>query len=288
VNQTETPVLGPEEQFLLKRYGDNIAGLIKYGSMAFGEPYRRSVHDFWVIVRDLHAFHSLNAEFYRTRLNHPSTVEKQVEANRFAPNFYSIHEDGLAIKAAVIAEHDFDRLCHARLMFVKGRMQKPLRIIRSTPRIDRAISDARREGAYHALNLCRRQFTLDEFLYQLCSLSYRAEIRPEHKHAKIMSIINSGGAMFRGIYADILATIPTLTFDGRTYSDTRTRQERVLARRRTLGYIRRCKWSWNTIKLIWRNYRTHSAPLRYLWDKITGEIEKALRRRRRASAPPSR
>ena len=274
--QTE---LGKEERYLLDRYGDNVVGLLKYGSMAFGSPHRRSVHDFWIIVRNLRAFHTLNRDFYATRLNHSSSVEKQIAANRFAPNFYFFHENGVAIKAAALSEHDFGRLCHSRMMFVKGRMQKPLRIIRTTSAINAAIRDARREGALYAVSLCPDRFTIDEFLYQLCSLSYRAEIRPEHKRAKILSIMAAGSDMFRDMYRGILAGIEHVEVRDGAYFDTRPADVRKIERKRTLGYLRRCKWSLNTLRLIWRNYRTHSAPIRYIWHKALGEFEKALKRR---------
>lgn len=272
--------LGPEERYLLERYGDNVVGLLKYGSMAFGQPHSRSVHDFWIIVRDLHAFHKANEEFYRHGLNHSSTVEEQVEANRFAPNFYSFQEDGVLIKAAVISESDFARLCRSKMMFVKGRMQKPVRVIRSTPLIDSAIAAARVEGVRHAVNLCRKRFSMDEFLYQLCSLSYRAEIRPERKHAKIRSIMDGGGERFRSIYRRLLPELPHVREMGNGYEDTRPPAEKAEARKKTLGYIRRCKWSTETLKLIWRNYRTHGSPIKYIWDKLAGEVEKGLHRRR--------
>ena len=269
-----------ESTWLLDRYGANVVGLIKYGSMAFGQPHSKSVHDFWLIVRDLRAFHEANADFYRTELNHPSTVDEQILRNRFAPNFYSFSDDGIAIKAAVLSESDFGRLCRARMMFVKGRMQKPLRIIRATPAIAAAIRAARLEGARQAVNLCPARFNLTQFLYQLCSLSYRAEIRPERKRAKIQSIIDSGGRRLRDIYRRILDGMEGLRREGNVYVDLRPAEERKLLRRRTFGYLRRCKWSMDTLRLIWRNYQTHSSPLRYLWDKFVGEVEKARKRRR--------
>ena len=277
--------LDRESTWLLDRYGANAVGLIKYGSMAFGQPHRKSVHDFWIIVRDLRAFHESNADFYRTELNHPSTSEEQVRRNRFAPNFYFFRDDDVAIKAAVLSEADFARLCRSKMMFVKGRMQKPLRMIRTTPVIDAAIRDAREEGARQAVNLCASRFTLREFLYQLCSLSYRAEIRPERKRAKIQSIIDSGGRRLRDMYAALLVGMEGLRRDGRSYVSLRSAEERKMLRKRTLGYLRRCKWSMDTLRLIWRNYRTHSSPLRYIWDKLVGEAEKAGRRCRERAAP---
>ena len=277
-------ILAPEEAYLIERYGDNVVGLLKYGTMAFGIPHKNSVHDFWVIVRDLGDFHDRNAGFYTTNLNVPSTVEEQISANRVAPNFYALHENGLNMKIGVLSEHDFARLCRAKMMFVKGRMQKPLRVIRSTPVIDDAILSARAEGAHQGVSLCRRAFTMDEFLYQLCSLSYRAEIRPERKRAKVQSIVDRGRDQLTEIYEPLLAGFAYLDRKDDEYVDTRGPDDRRLARRKTLGYLRQCKWSYTTVRLIWRNYRTHSAPFKYVWHKILGEIEKGRNRRRMRKA----
>jgi len=271
---------GPEERYLVQRYGDNVVGLLKYGSMAFGVPHRHSVHDFWVIVRDLHAFHAANADFYRTRLNVVSSVEDQIAANRIAPNFYALEENGLRMKLAVLSEHDFARLCKAKMMFVKGRMQKPLRAIRITAAVQHGIDAARIEGASHAVNLCPERFTFEQFLYQLCSLSYRAEIRPERKRAKIQSIIDKGRTELGRIYRPLLARMPHIHANGNGYRDVRSADQKRLARTRTMGYLRRCRWSAMTLRLIWRNYRTHSTPIRYIIEKIIGEIEKGLHRHR--------
>jgi len=288
VYETPEKKLGPEEQYLIDRYGDNVVGLLKYGSMAFGKPHSKSVHDFWVIVKNLRAFHRANEDFYRTELNVPSTVAEQVAANRVAPNFYAIEKYGLRMKIAVVSEHDFARFCRAKMMFVKGRMQKPLRVIRTTPLIEQAIEAARREGARHAVNLCPPRFTTEKFLYELCSLSYRAEIRPERKRAKVQSIIDASRPHIDRIYDPLLQSMVDVETNGESYLDTRSEQNRWLERRKTMGYLRRCKWSSNTIRLIWRNYRTHSAPITYIWHKIIGEFEKALDRHRARQAQLSR
>ena len=38
------------------------------------------------------------------------------------------------------------------------------------------------------------------------------------------------------------------------------------------------------IRSIWRNFRTHRAPLRYLWRKTAGEVAKAVKRRAAAGS----
>jgi hypothetical protein len=121
---------------------------------------------------------------------------------------------------------------------------------------------------------------MDQFLYCLCGLSYRAEIRPERKRAKVRSIIEAGRTELEAIYRPLLAAMPFIASGGNGYTDTRPAEEKRMAHRKTVGYLRRCKWSSTTLRLIWRNYRTHSAPLRYMWHKLLGEVEKAWSRYR--------
>ena len=43
--------------YLLDKYGDNVAGLIGYGSMLFGKTRKHSVYDCWIILKDVRPFH---------------------------------------------------------------------------------------------------------------------------------------------------------------------------------------------------------------------------------------
>jgi len=266
-------------EYLQQRFGEHVAALMAYGSRVCGEARTGSAFDFWLIVRDLERFHHDNAEFYRTRLNIRSSPEKQIALNRTGPNFYAVKPDGIEIKFAVIAESDFAALCRASWWTVKGRMQKPLRVIRSTPAVDAAILAARREGLACALNLVPRKFTLDEMLHQLVGLSYRAEVRPEHKHAKVRSILKAGWAELLQIYLPLLAELPFVEQRDAEYLDRRSPEERRRARQATLRTLRRSKWCYRSLRYVWRNFRSHRAPIRYLIAKILGEMQKAVRRR---------
>lgn len=260
------------------RYGAHVAALLAYGSRVFGLARAGSAYDFWLIVKDLEAFHEANAEFYRTQLNVKSTPAEQVALNRTGPLFYSLLEDGMSIKLAVLREADFARLCHCAWWTVKGRMQKPLLALRTTPVVDAAILAARREAAACGVNLAGRMFGMEQLLYQVVSLSYRAETRPEAKSAKIRSIINSGRTELEAIYRPLLAELPYVSERGEGFEDLRKDIERTRARRGTLHALNRSKWSAQSWRYIWRNYKSHSSPLRYLGMKVVGEFEKALKR----------
>ena len=265
-------------ELLLRRFGPHAAALMAYGSRVCGQVRAGSAFDFWLIVRDPEAFHRNNAELYRAQLNIRSTPEKQIALNRAGPLFYGVNENGMDIKFAVVGEEDFVRLCRDEWWTVKGRMQKPLRIMHGTPAVDAAILVARKEGLLCGLNLVPRKFTLEQLLYQIVGLSYRAEVRPEHKPAKIRSIVEFGRAELERIYVPLLQEVEFVAQRGEEYFDRRSVEERKRARAATLRALWRSKWSWRSAQYLWRNYSSHRAPIRYVLRKILGEIEKAVRR----------
>jgi len=257
----------------------HIVALMAYGSRVCGHARTGSAFDFWLIVDDIEKFHHDNAEFYRSEINVPSTPEKQIALNRVGPNFYALKPDDVEIKFAVVGETDFVALCRDEWWTVKGRMQKPLKIICSTPAVDEAILAARQEGLRCAVNLVKAEFTLDELLHALVSLSYRAEVRPEYKAAKIRSIIEVGGDELQKIYVPMLAELPHVEKRGELYFDTRNEADRRRGRAETMRALRRSKWCLRSIKYVWRNFRSHRSPIRYFCQKVLGEFEKAMRRR---------
>jgi hypothetical protein len=267
-------------QFVLARYGEHAAALMAYGSRVYGRARRGSAYDFWLIVHDLEAFHYANADFYRTQLNIPSTPEEQIKMNRTGPLFYSIRDDGREIKLAVLDERSFADLCVNEWWTVKGRMQKPLRLIRSTPAVEEAILAARREGLGSAVNLLPKRFTMEELLFEIAGLSYRAEFRPERIAAKVRSIVETGRGPLEEIYRPLLAELPYVKREGDQMVDLRGDEEHSRARQGTRRALNHSKWCRRSLRFVWRNYKSHSRPIRYVLRKIAGEVEKALARRR--------
>jgi hypothetical protein len=269
-------------QFVLARYGEHVAALMAYGSRVYGEARRGSAYDFWLIVRDLEAFHYANADFYKTQLNIPSTPEEQIRMNRTGPLFYSMRDDDHEIKLAVLDEHSFADLCVHEWWAVKGRMQKPLRAIRTTPLVETAILAARREGLVAAVNLLPREFTIKELITEIVGLSYRAEVRPERIRAKVLSIVQAGREPLKEIYLPLLEELPFVKREGGRLSDLRTDADRRRARHGTLGALNHSKWCRRSLRFVWRNFRSYSQPVRYLCMKLAGEVEKAVTHRNSA------
>jgi hypothetical protein len=272
------PTIEAVSQRVLDRFGPHVAALLAYGSRIFGQARIGSAYDFWVIVRDGEAFHRANAEFYRTHLHEPSTPERQIALNRSGPLFYTYRDGGAEVKIAVIEERVFVRLCRYPWYTVKGRMQKPMLVMRSSPAVDAALLGARREGLLHGLSLTPAEFTMEELLRQICSLSYRAEIRPERKGAKIRSILRAGGARLDAMYRPLLAELPYVQARGDRFLDTRPAPERARARKATLRLLRRSKWSRRSRRFVLRNYHSHPHPIRYILLKILGEAQKPFAR----------
>jgi len=274
-----SPLVRSAAAYLEERYAPHIAALLAYGSRVAGQARAGSACDFWLIVKDPTAFHRDNAEFYRTGLNVPSTAEVQIALNRTGPLFYSLQGPGCEIKIAVVGEAEFVELCRSEWWTVKGRMQKPVVAFRSTRAVEAAILGARREGLAAALNLVPRRFRLDDLLEEITRLSYRAEIRPELKRAKVRSILESAHERLEDIYRPLIEELPYVARreDG-LLEDLRGEEERRRARRATLAALRRSKWSRASRRFIWRNFCSHGSPVRYILLKLLGEVTKSLRR----------
>lgn len=264
--------LRPEAQWLVDRFGDLIVGLIHYGSTAFGRPRSGSTADFWVIVDDLRGFHRRFAP-----QSERTVVARRVALNREWPCFFAVHEGDMHLKLGVVSRRTFCRRCRARSFYVKGRMQKPLRILRADDEVRAAIADARRDGVEWALDLLPARFAFEQFLATLLGLSYRTELRPELVGRKVQSILAAGRDELERIYRPLLEAHPNVRrlADG-LYEDRRSPGEKRLARHRALQALRRMKWSGEAFRNIWRNYLTHPQPIRYILRKVMGEIEKLL------------
>jgi len=269
--------------FLLGKYGENIVGLIGYGSMLYKRTRPGSVYDLWVILRDTAAFHAQNADLYEHALNKPSTVAEQTRLNQGWINYYRITQNGIDMKWAVVAEEDFLRLCRDDWVFVKGRMQKPLKMFRSTEAIDRAIAEARREAARQAVDLLKGPFSFEDFLRKAMSLSYMADIRPECVPLKVAGMIESGGDMLAEIYRPILAEMDYVDESDGLYRDTRDDATQRKAWARTRWYLWKGKFNPKYAKALWRNYHTYKNPLRYVFHKIVAETKRKLNAPRQKS-----
>ncbi len=281
MTEANAPPPTAEAEHLLECFGEHLAGLIQYGSTVFGQPRRGSVRDFWVIARDVADFHHSHAMRDIHRAGGHESAAEQIRWNQTGPNFYAIESPDVHAKIAVIGLDTFTRLCRSETYLVKGRMQKPLHVLRTCPEIDAAIGDARLEAATEGLSLVPREFTLEEYLYCVLSLSYHAEIRPEMKRPKINSILATGRRQIEEIYRPMLEAMPpVVVLDGGGYRDERHPAARRRLRRAVERRLRRIKYSRQSIRTIWKNYTTHARPIGYICLKIRGEVEKFLRRRR--------
>lgn len=269
-------------EFLLTKYGDNVVGLIGYGSMLYKRTRKSSVYDCWIILKDAALFHQQNADIYQHCLNKPSTVAEQIRLNQGWINYYAVTQNDIPMKWAVVSERDFLMLCADKWMFVKGRMQKPLKVFRSTPAIDKAIAEARREAARQAVDLVKSPFQFDDFLRVAMSLSYMGDIRPECVPLKVSGMIESGGQMLHEIYEPLLEELDYVEESNGLFRDTRDEGIQRRAWMKTRWYLWTCKFDPKYCKALWRNYHTYKHPLRYVFRKIVDETKRKLNRARQA------
>lgn len=108
-------------------------------------------------------------------------------------------------KYGVIGREKFIEAMHGNWnnFFIQGRFQKPVYTIRSTEEIDDAIKKNRELAIFIALiTLKKDKPTLTDLYYQICSLSYKGDIRMlfAENPNKIYNIVNGSFQQFVEMY----------------------------------------------------------------------------------------
>ena len=185
-----------------ERAGENLVGMIEYGSHVTGDATSTSRRDMILIVKDTEKFHRENMSTSPKDYGRPRSVAWHTFLNKFGFNFYLTSlktNDGqnIAVKYAVISSKNFITGCsNGDLeLYVAGRMQKvALRPHfygdeKEEEQIKKAINTARIDGVTFALGLQEKQeFNFDTLLHSYVSLSYLADVRIE-KPDKIATLI---------------------------------------------------------------------------------------------------
>lgn len=220
---------------------ESIAAVIAYGSRVHGKPTSDSHYDCWLVVRDYKEFYSSNMKdrrnLFATLFNPFDEARAHTFLNRINPNFYQERLDGVKVKYGVVSVDDFLRLCKpdAR-MYVKGRMQKPVRVIYCERGvrglIDFAVRMARKDAVRKAAALLDDGFSLDELIKKVIGMSYMADIRPENPN-KIDDIFETGADELREVYSKMLLEAP--------YHEKKKDVERYLFRNKFISGVMNLK-----------------------------------------------
>jgi len=205
---------------------DSIKAVIAYGSRVCGVPDATSHFDFWFIVEDYNEFYGSNMRDRRSLVNLCWFDEKQahVVLNEVNPSFYQEEFEGIMVKYGVVSLADFVRYCQPGefRMYVKGRMQKPVRVVyaeddETRVLVERSIKSAQKDGLKRAVILTSDDpaafdlTKLGDFIYETMRLSYRADMRLDKK-GKEKSIYEHGNAdlwkIYLPLYHEVVEEIP--------------------------------------------------------------------------------
>ncbi|KAJ3032602.1 Mitochondrial translocator assembly and maintenance protein 41 [Rhizophlyctis rosea] len=125
------------------------------------------------------------------------------------------------IKYGVVSmDRLFRDLTEWETLYLAGRLQKPVRILRDDARTNLAARKNLRSAVRTALLLLPNQFTEEELFYTIAGLSYRGDFRMtfgENPH-KVYNIVYTQMDAFREIYKPIIEDLPNVNYspDGST------------------------------------------------------------------------
>jgi predicted nucleotidyltransferase len=269
-------------QHYAKKYS-SVAAVIGYGSRVCGKPNEsddirlRSHFDLWLVVGSYEEFYGSDMKDRRNLLtllfNPFDEARAHAFLNRINPNFYEERFDDVKVKYGVVSADDFVRLCQpdAR-MYLKGRMQKPVRLLyaadeETKEKIEDAIFEARQDGVMKAFTLMPEGYehwmvepAFDGLIKKVLRLSYYADIRPEKK-TKVDDIFEASKDELREMYFPFFKHVASLLAMG-VSDEQRKRHADIEVK----PYLRRNKWFSGLMSL--KNGLTNKFAVSYLVGKI--------------------
>ncbi|KAL5364683.1 mitochondrial matrix Mmp37-domain-containing protein [Aspergillus floccosus] len=167
-------------------------------------------------------WHSLNLHQHRDHYSGlgslGSYVVSQVQ-DRFGAGVYFnpyITVNGTLIKYGVV---NLDTLCRDLsswdTLYLAGRLQKPVKILRDHPKVRLANQMNLLSAVRVALLLLPDQFTEFQLYSTIAGISYMGDLRmvlPAEDPKKVNNIVSGQMANFRRLYAPLIETLPNVTF----------------------------------------------------------------------------
>lgn len=168
-------------------------------------------------------WHSLNLHQHRDHYSGlgslGSYVVSQVQ-DRFGAGVYFnpfVTVNGTLIKYGVV---NLDTLCkdlsNWDTMYLAGRLQKPVKILRDHPQVRLANQINLLSALRVALLLLPAEFTEFELYNTIAGLSYMGDIRmslPAEDPQKVRNIVSGQMANFRRLYAPLIENLPNVVFN---------------------------------------------------------------------------
>jgi mitochondrial translocator assembly and maintenance protein 41 len=174
-------------------------------------------------------WHSLNLQQHR---NHYSAIgslgsyavsklQDSVGAGVYFNPYITIN--GVQIKYGVI---NLDTLCKDlsewNTMYIAGRLQKPVKILRDNPSVRLANQVNLISAVRTALLLLPENFTENELYFTIAGISYMGDPRMTvggDDPRKVANIVKHQLPNFRRLYAPLIENLPNITFDDPVCSD---------------------------------------------------------------------
>ncbi|KAI9756439.1 MAG: hypothetical protein M4579_003861 [Chaenotheca gracillima] len=167
-------------------------------------------------------WHSLNLHQHRDHYSAIGSLGSAVVSNvqdRFGSGVYFnpyITVNGTLIKYGVV---NLDTLCRDLsewdTLYLAGRLQKPVKILRDDPRVRLANQINLISALRTALLLLPPQFTEHQLYSTLAGISYMGDPRmslPTENRQKVSNIVSSQITNFRNLYAPLVENLPNVTF----------------------------------------------------------------------------
>jgi hypothetical protein len=203
---------------LINGHGDNVVAVLGYGSNFLGHNVDdKSIWDTIIVVKDTKRFHILNT-FRRKQDHFSQDVGFHEWLNSFGMNYYqSEGPDKIKFKYGVVSLKNLEKDCESYSfgMYIAGRLQKPIKPIylsdqnktenvAEVQKLEKAIARNRERAAVQAIYILdpNKEFTFDDFLVSVVSLSYHSDLRLEDPN-KIKNIVEKNKEQLAAIYRPI-------------------------------------------------------------------------------------
>ncbi|KAL0084994.1 mitochondrial matrix Mmp37-domain-containing protein [Phycomyces blakesleeanus] len=209
---------------VLTRFNAPIRYAVAYGSGVFkhteDDGKRKRVLDFIFGVSHPAHWHALNIQqnphhYSALRFlgaNSVAMIQEKVGAGVYFNPYIEI--DGMAIKYGIVS---IDTLCRDLIdwdtLFLSGRMQKPVKILRDDSRVRLANQVNLTEAVRVALLTLPEQFTEDEFYKRVAGISYVGDLgifRTATNPYKVAGMVQSQHSQFHRLYFSLLDDLPNV------------------------------------------------------------------------------
>ncbi|KNG88307.1 MMP37-like protein [Aspergillus nomiae NRRL 13137] len=168
-------------------------------------------------------WHSLNLHQHRDHYSGLGSLGSYAVAqtqDRFGAGVYFnpyITVNGTLIKYGVV---NLDTLCRDLsqwdTLYLAGRLQKPVKILRDHPKVRLANQMNLLSAVRVALLLLPAEFTEFQLYSTIAGMSYMGDLRmalPAEDPRKVRNIVSGQMANFRRLYAPLIETLPNVTFN---------------------------------------------------------------------------